>query len=60
MLANKIFEPLDDILQAYEARLKPNHKTMIEWVEEYPNLVDQKRPLRLFSRLMEATQILLE
>ena len=24
MLADKIFEPLDAILQAYEARLKPN------------------------------------
>ena len=60
MLAGKIFEPLDAILQAYEARLKQNWKTMKERAEEYPDPMEQKRLLGLFTRIIEVTQSLLE
>ena len=60
VLVEKIFEPLDAILQAYEARLKANWKTMKEWAEEYPDPAEQKRLLGLFTRIVEVTQSLLE
>ena len=49
---------MDAILQAYEARLKPNLKTMKEWAEEYTNPVEQKSLLGLFTRIVEVTQSL--
>ena len=57
VLAEKHFEPLDALLQAYEARLKP-FQTMEERWKNFPDPALEARQLELFKRLTEATQAL--
>lgn len=55
MLADKHFEPLDALLQAYEARLKPSETLEERW-RKYPDPTVEARQLELYRRLVEATQ----
>ena len=49
---NEIHEPLDALLQAYEARLKPL-ETM---GKNYPNLAIESRQLEIYKRMIETLQ----
>ena len=59
VLVAKVFEPLDSMLQAFEAILKPN-QSLEQVVREYLDFVIEKKRLELCSRLVEITQQLLE
>ena len=61
MLAEKHFEPLDAILQAFEARLKPLENLQERWrrypdLEErwrrYPDLVQEARQLEFYRKIV--------
>ena len=57
VLAEKHFEPLDALLQAYEARLKPLETLEERW-RKYPDPAVEARQLEIYQRLIEATQAL--
>ena len=57
VLVDKNFEPLDALLQAYEARLKPLETLEERW-KNYPDPAQEARQLEIFKRLTEATQAL--
>ena len=47
VLAEKHFEPLDAMLQAYEARLKPL-ETLEERCRKYPDPIVEERQLEIY------------
>ena len=51
------FEPLDALLQAYEARLKPLETLEERW-KHYPDPAVETRQLEIFKWLTEAAQVL--
>ena len=53
-----MFEPLKALLDAYEARLKPN-QIMEKGYRSYPDPLEQKR-LEVFQKMFEVTQAALE
>lgn len=55
VLAEKHYEPLDALLQAYEARLK-KFETLEERWKNYPNASHETRQLEISKRLIEAAQ----
>ena len=57
VLAERQFEPLEAILQAYEPRLKPL-ETLEERCIEYPNLAMEARQLQIYQRLIKVAQAL--
>lgn len=57
VLADKHFEPLKGLLQAYEARLKPLENLEERW-RKYPDPVQEARQLEIYKRLIQATQAL--
>ena len=57
VLADKHFEPLDALLQAYEARLKPLETLEERW-RKYPDPTVEARQLDIYQRLVEAAQAL--
>ena len=57
VLAEKRFETLDGMLQAYEARLKPL-ETMEERYRSYPDPVMEARQLEIYQKLIKAMQTL--
>ena len=57
VLAEKNYEPLDALLQAYEARLKPLETLEERW-KHYPDPAVETRQLEMFKRLTEAAQAL--
>ena len=57
VLADKHFEPLDALLQAYEASLKPLETLEERW-RKYPNPAVEARQLEMYQRLVEAVQAL--
>ena len=57
VLAEKRFETLDGMLQAYEARLKPL-ETMEERYRSYPDPVIESRQLEIYKKLIDAMQTL--
>ena len=59
VLVDKHFEPLDALLQAYEARLKPLETLEERW-KNYLDPAQEARQLEIFKRLTEATQALEE
>ncbi|MCO5559225.1 hypothetical protein L7F22_012820 [Adiantum nelumboides] len=59
VLAEKHFEPLDAVLQAYEARLKPLETLEERW-KHYPDPAIETRQLEIFKQLVKATQALEE
>ena len=56
-MAEKHFEPLDAMLQAYEARLKPL-EALEERYKKYQVLAVEARRLEIYQRLMEVAQTL--
>lgn len=59
VLVDKHFKPLDALMQAYEARLKPLETLEERW-KHYPNPAQEVIQLEIFKRLTEATQALEE
>ena len=59
VLADKLFEPLDAMLKAYEARLKPL-ETMEERWKNYPDAAQESRQLEIYKKLVEAVQAIEE
>ena len=59
VLAEKVFEPLKAMLDAYEARLRPN-QTQEERYRAYPDPKIQTKCLEIFQRMIEGTQALLD
>ena len=59
VLANKLFEPLDTLLMAYESRLKSGETLETQW-ENYPDPELEKRRFAICQRLVEVTQALIE
>ena len=57
VLAEKHFEPLDALLQAYKARLKPLEMLEERW-RKYPDPAVEARQLEIYQRLIEAAQAL--
>ena len=57
VLAKKHFEPLDAMLQAYEARLKPL-ETLEERYIKYLDPIVENRQLEIYLRLIEVAQAL--
>ena len=57
VLVEKVFEPLDALLQAYKARLKPQ-ETLEERARKYPDLVVEARQLEIYKQLIAAAQAL--
>ena len=57
VLAEKRFETLDGMLQAYEARLKPL-KTLEERYRSYPDPVMEARQLEIYKKFIDAMQTL--
>ena len=56
-MAEKHFEPLDALLQAYEARLKPLETLEERW-RRYPDPAVEARQLEMYQRFIEAAQAL--
>ena len=59
ILVDKIFEPLDTLLMAYESRLKSGEPMSIQW-ENYPDPELEKSKFSICKRLIEVTQKLVE
>ena len=59
VLVQKVFEPLDTMLEAFEARLK-TWQTLEERARNYPDPVIESRRLDICQKLIEVTQALLE
>ena len=59
VLAEKFFEPLDAMLKAYEARLKPL-ETMEERWKNYPDPAQESRQLEIYKKLVEVAQAIEE
>ena len=59
MLVQKVFEPLNAMLEAYEARLKPDQTLEERW-KAYLDPVIESRRLDLCQKLVEITQALLK
>ena len=59
VLAEKVFEPLQAILDAYEARLRPN-QTNKEILRAYPDPEIKKQRLHIFQKMIQVTQSLLD
>ena len=55
----KVFEPLKAMLDAYEARLKPN-QTQEERYRAYPDLKIETKLLKIFQKTIKGTQALLD
>ena len=55
VLVDKIHEPLDSLLKAYEARLKPLETMEDRW-RNYPDAVIESRQLELYKCLVETLQ----
>lgn len=58
VLVDKVNEPLDALLQAYEARLKKNQTMEQRWMT-YPYADLEKGRMEMCSRMIETTQALL-
>ena len=54
-----MFEPLKALLDAYEARLKPN-QTLEEHYRAYPDPPLEQKRLEVFQKMFEVTQAALE
>ena len=54
VLAEKFFEPLDALLKAYEARLKPL-ETMEERWKNYPDPAQESRQLEIYKKLVRGS-----
>ena len=54
VLADKIFEPLDTLLMAYESKLRPSETMEVQW-EKYPDPELEKRRFEICKRLVEVT-----
>ena len=59
VLVDKLFEPLDTLLMAYESRLKSGETLETQW-ENYPDPELEKRRFAICQRLVEVTQALIE
>ena len=59
VLAEKVFEPLQAILDAYEARLRPN-QTNKERLRAYLDPEIEKQRLDIFQKMIHVTQSLLD
>ena len=59
VLAEKVFKPLQAILDAYEARLKPN-QTNEERLRAYPDPEIKKQRLDIFQQMVHVTKSLLD
>ena len=59
VLADKVFEPLDTLLMAYESRLKLGETFNIQW-DKYSNPELEKRRFSICKQLIEVTQKLVE
>ena len=59
VLVDKLFEPLDTLLMAYESRLKSGETLEKQW-ENYPDRALEKRRFIVCQRLVEVTQALIE
>ena len=59
VLVEKVFEPLKAMLDAYEARLRPN-QTQEERYRAYPDPEIEIKCLEIFQRMMKDTQALLD
>ena len=57
VLAEKRFETLDGMLQAYEARLKPL-ETLEERYRSYQDPIIESRQLEIYQKLIKAMQTL--
>ena len=55
----KVFEPLKAMLDAYEARLRPN-QTQEERYRAYPDPEIETKCLEIFQRMIKGTQALLD
>ena len=58
-MVNKIFEPLETLLMAYESRLKSREPIEKQW-EKYLDLELEKSKLAICICLVKITQTLLE
>ena len=58
-MVQKVFEPLNAMLEAFKARLKTGH-TLEERARTYPDPVVESRRLDICQKLIEVTQALLE
>lgn len=59
MLVEKVNEPLDTVLQAYEARLKNNQTQEQRWMT-YPYAELEKQRLEMCKQMIQTAQALLE
>ena len=59
MIAEKIFEPLDAIIKAFEARLQPQQTVEQRWLT-YPYAELEKQRFKMCKKLIETAQALLE
>ena len=59
VLADKIFEPLDTLVMAYESRLESGDTLGIQW-KNYLDLELEKRRFAIYKCLVEVTQKLME
>ena len=55
----QVLEPLRAMLDAFEARLKPN-QTLEERIRAYPNPQLETKRLEIFQKMIERTQALLQ
>ena len=58
MLVDKLFEPLDTLLMAYESKLKSGESLEKQW-ENYPDLELEKCRFAICQRLVKVTQALI-
>ena len=54
VLADKIFEPLDTLLMAYESKLRPDETMEVQW-EKYPDPKLENCRFEICKRLVEVT-----
>ena len=59
IIAEKVFEPLDAILKAFEARLQPKQTLEERWLT-YPYAELEKQRFEMCKKLIETAQSLLE
>ena len=55
ILADKVFEPLQAMLDAYEARIKPN-QTQEERIRAYPKPKLEIKRLEIYRKMIEEAQ----
>ena len=59
VLVDKVFEPLNAMLEAFEARLKPGQTQEERW-RAYPEPALEKERLNMYTQLIKAVQSLID